>query len=85
LYKPSKRGILEINEMGLGLAAERSLLNSDRSIRVIPRYPDKLDPNLAAQIDIVQGSIDDASVLAEALNGIESLFWCVPQSPLCCD
>ncbi len=29
LYKPSKRGILEINEAGLGLAAERS--HRDRS------------------------------------------------------
>jgi uncharacterized protein YbjT (DUF2867 family) len=64
----------------IGRHVLRSLVNTNQSVRVIVRHPDKLDPNLAAQIDIVQGYIDDASVLAEALNGIESLFWCIPQS-----
>jgi uncharacterized protein YbjT (DUF2867 family) len=64
----------------IGRHVVRSLVNANQSVRVIARYPDKLDSNLAAQVDIVQGSIDDASVLAEALNGIESLFWCIPQS-----
>ncbi|PZV18850.1 MAG: NmrA family transcriptional regulator [Pseudanabaena sp.] len=64
----------------IGRHVLRSLVNTNQSVRVIVRHPDKLALDLAAQIDIVQGSIDDASVLAKALNGIESLFWCIPQS-----
>jgi uncharacterized protein YbjT (DUF2867 family) len=58
----------------------RSLINAGRSVRVIARYPDKIDPDIATQIEIIQGSIDDLKVLSLALKGVESLFWCIPQS-----
>jgi nucleoside-diphosphate-sugar epimerase len=31
------------------------------------------------RIEVVQGSIDDPAVLARALTGADTLFWCVPQ------
>jgi uncharacterized protein YbjT (DUF2867 family) len=56
------------------------LLAAGESLRLIARYPDRLDAAIAAQTEVIQGSIDDPKVLSQALNGAESLFWCIPQS-----
>ena len=64
----------------IGRHVVRSLVNAGRSVRVIARHPDKIDPDVANQIEIIQGSIADSNVLSLALNGVESLFWCIPQS-----
>ncbi|ARV59628.1 hypothetical protein BZZ01_14195 [Nostocales cyanobacterium HT-58-2] len=64
----------------IGRHVVRELMNAGKSIRVIVRNPNKLGADVRAYAKIVQGSIDDAAILTEALNGAEALFWCVPQS-----
>lgn len=64
----------------IGRHVVNQLLEAGKSLRLIARYPDRLDPTILARTEVIQGSIDDPEVLSTALNGAESLFWCVPQS-----
>jgi uncharacterized protein YbjT (DUF2867 family) len=64
----------------IGRHVVNQLLEAGESLRLIARYPDRLDPAIAARTEIIQGSIDDPKVLLQALEGSESLFWCIPQS-----
>ncbi len=64
----------------IGRHVVRSLVDSGQSVRVISRNPDKLDADISERVDIITGSLDDVSILAEAIDGVDSLFWCVPAS-----
>jgi uncharacterized protein YbjT (DUF2867 family) len=64
----------------IGHQVVRKLLNAGESLRVIARNPHKLAKDIRSQVEVVQGSTDDADVLAQALNGADALFWCIPQS-----
>jgi uncharacterized protein YbjT (DUF2867 family) len=64
----------------IGRHVVNQLLAAGESLRTIVRYPDRLDRLISARTDVIQGSIDDPQVLLQALNGAESLFWCIPQS-----
>ena len=55
------------------------LLSSGAPVRAIARDPEKLTPH--PNLQIVQGSTDDAATLARAFEGAQSVFWCVP-SPM---
>lgn len=62
----------------IGSKLVRELLAADEAVRVIARDPDKLSAEVRAQVEVVRGSSDDASVLDRALAGAESLFHVVP-------
>jgi uncharacterized protein YbjT (DUF2867 family) len=64
----------------IGQGVLRGLLAAHEAIRVIARDPSRLMSEAAGRIEVVQGSIDDPTVLAKALTGADTLFWCVPQS-----
>ena len=51
-------------------------------MRVIARDPARLPEEVRAQVEAVRGSTDDPAVLRRALEGVESLFWCVPSESL---
>jgi uncharacterized protein YbjT (DUF2867 family) len=62
----------------IGSKLIRELLAANEAMRVIARDPDKLPADVRAQVDVVRGSSDEASVLDRALAGAESLFHVVP-------
>jgi uncharacterized protein YbjT (DUF2867 family) len=64
----------------IGRYVVNQLLQAGESLRLIARYPDKLDSAIAAQTEVIQGSIDDVEILTQAFEGADSVFWCVPQS-----
>jgi uncharacterized protein YbjT (DUF2867 family) len=64
----------------IGQGVLRGLLAANQAVRVIARDPSRLMPETQGRSEVVQGSIDDPAVLAKALTGADTLFWCVPQS-----
>lgn len=64
----------------IGRHVVSQLLEAGESLRLIARYPDKLDSAIAAQTEVIQGSINDVEILTQAFEGADSVFWCVPQS-----
>ena len=55
------------------------LLAPEFSVRIISREPSRLTQEIRDQVELVCGSIDDAKTLRSALDGVESMFWCVPR------
>ena len=64
----------------IGSKVVQDLLAAGKSVRVIQRDPAKLAPDVREKAEVIQGSTDDESVLMQALDGAESLFWLVPPS-----
>jgi uncharacterized protein YbjT (DUF2867 family) len=56
------------------------LLDAGEALRVVARHPEKLADSVRDRAVVIQGSIDDAQVLIQALDGAEAMFWCIPQS-----
>ena len=55
--------------------------SSDAKIRVIVRDPSRLPAQVLDQVEVIQGSHSDASIMDQALEGASSLFWlCPPDS-----
>lgn len=63
----------------IGHRVLRLLLDAGVSVRVIARDPSKLVPD--ARVDVVQGSMADPAVIAQALPGVTSVFWLPPGDP----
>ena len=64
----------------IGSKLVKELLSADAKVRVIVRDPAKLAPEVRDKVEVVKGSTDDESVLSDAFEGAESLFWVVPPS-----
>lgn len=64
----------------IGRHVVNQLLKAGESLRLIARYPDRLDPAIAARAEVIQGSIDDVEILTQSFEGADCVFWCVPQS-----
>ena len=54
------------------------LLAAGERVRVVARHPDKLSPEIRGNVEVVQGSTDDAAVLDRAFAGARALFWLIP-------
>jgi uncharacterized protein YbjT (DUF2867 family) len=67
-------------KIGSRIVAE--LLAPEFSVRVIAREPQRLAKDIREQVEVIRGSTDDAATLRRALDGVESLFWCVPAESL---
>src|SRR5688572_9683022 len=65
----------------IGRQVLRELLAPEFSVRVIACDPGRLPTEIREQVEVFQGSTDDAELLRRALDGVESLFWCVPGEP----
>ena len=66
----------------IGQRVLRELLAPEFSVRVIARDPARLPGEIREQVEAVRGSTDDPAALRRALEGVESLFWCVPTESL---
>jgi uncharacterized protein YbjT (DUF2867 family) len=66
----------------IGRRVLRELLAPEFSVRVIARDPARLPADVREQVEFVRGSTDDPAALGRALQGVESLFWCVPTESL---
>jgi uncharacterized protein YbjT (DUF2867 family) len=62
----------------IGWRVLSELLAPEFSVRVIARDPSRLPAEIREQVELVRGSTDDPVALRRALEGVESLFWCVP-------
>jgi uncharacterized protein YbjT (DUF2867 family) len=51
-------------------------------VRIVTRNPDRLASDIRDQVEMVQGSTDDAGALREALDGVDAVFWCIPRPPI---
>ena len=64
----------------IGSQVLKNLLAAHAAVRVVARDPAKLAPEVHGKAEIVQGSIDDETVLTRAFEGAESVFLVVPPS-----
>ena len=64
----------------IGSKVLKNLLAANADVRVIARDPAKLAPEVHGKVEVVQGSMDDESVLARACEGAESVFHVVAPS-----
>lgn len=55
-------------------------LAAGEATRVLVRDPSRLASEAHGRCDIVQGDLRDPAALARALDGVEGVFFCVPQS-----
>ncbi|WP_308917632.1 NAD(P)H-binding protein [Jannaschia sp. LMIT008] len=65
----------------IGTRVLKGLLEGGEPIRVVLRDPSNLDSDVRGQIDVVQGSHADATVIGPALDGIDAVFWLPPGPP----
>ncbi len=56
------------------------LLAANEAVRVVARDPSRLAPEVRSRVEVVTGSLDDESVMQQALEGAESVFLVVPPS-----
>ena len=66
----------------IGRRVLRELLAPEFSVRVVARDPARLPEDVRHQVEVVRGSTDDVATLRCALDGVETLFWCVPAESL---
>jgi uncharacterized protein YbjT (DUF2867 family) len=65
----------------IGRRVLNELLAPEFSVRIIARHLARLPENILEQVEVVQGSTDEAATLRRALDGVEALFWRVPSAP----
>lgn len=61
----------------VGRAVTEKLLEAGEKVTVIARHPERLG-ELASQVRVVKGSLDDSVVLEQAFAGVEIVFWVTP-------
>ncbi|HEV2646926.1 MAG TPA: NmrA family NAD(P)-binding protein [Acidobacteriaceae bacterium] len=64
----------------IGSKVVQDLLTANEAVRVVVRDPGRLSANVRNNVEVIQGSTDDESVLEAAFKGAEGLFWVVPPS-----
>ncbi len=64
----------------VGSRVVRLLVQAGVRPRVLVRDPVKLDPELRPLVDEARGDLLDEAFVAEALQGVEALFWASPES-----
>jgi uncharacterized protein YbjT (DUF2867 family) len=57
------------------------LVTAGEPVRAVARDRTRIDPDISAKAEVVEGSMDDPATLAKALDGAEAVFWCVPPNP----
>ncbi len=62
----------------IGQEVVANLVAQKADVRVIVREASKLSDHVRDQVDVIEGSHAEASVLDRALDGADALFWLVP-------
>ena len=50
------------------------------SLRVLVRNPGKLPPQIKQSVEVIEGNHNDSLTLTRALEGVDAMFWCQPDS-----
>jgi uncharacterized protein YbjT (DUF2867 family) len=58
----------------------RQIVQMGQPVRVLVRDPQKIPHEIRTQIEIVQGSLLDLHTLIHAMEGCETVYYCIPQS-----
>jgi uncharacterized protein YbjT (DUF2867 family) len=64
----------------IGSPVVKDLLSAGEAVRVIVRDQAKLAPEIRGRVEVVEGSHDDAAVVAKACDAADSYFLLVPPS-----
>lgn len=76
-----KRIVITTPTGNIGGQVLANMLASGATIRVIARDPSQLSIPVREQVEIVQGSHGDATVVDRAFKGVDTVFWlCPPDS-----
>jgi len=62
----------------LGRLVVRELLAPEFSVRVIVADPAQLPETIQPHVEVVQGALEDAATMQDALAGVEALFFSLP-------
>lgn len=62
----------------IGSKVVAALVAANAPVRVIARHPDRLAPEIAATVEVIEGAHDDDSTLDRAFAGADTVFWLVP-------
>ncbi len=54
------------------------LVAAGEPVRAVARDRTRIEPDLSAKADVVEGSHADPVTLGKALDGAEAVFWCIP-------
>ena len=65
----------------IGSQVLKQLLAAGESVRVVARNPDRLPADVRQRVEVVQGSHSEASVVDQAFQGADTVFWLVPSDP----
>lgn len=65
----------------IGHQVVQNLLDSGEPVRVIVRDPDRIPTPVRQQVEIVQGSHGDPTVVEQAFTGADAVFWLFPSDP----
>jgi len=64
----------------IGSKVLKKLIAGNAQVRVLIRDPEKLSEKTRNQVEIVQGSLDDAKSVAKVFNGADTVFFNIPPS-----
>jgi len=65
----------------IGHQVVENLLKQSEPVRVIVRDPSRLADSVRDRVDIVQGSHGERTVVDQAFEGADAVFWLVPPDP----
>jgi uncharacterized protein YbjT (DUF2867 family) len=63
----------------IGRRILRELLAPEFSVRIVSRNPLLLPKSIREQVQVFQGCTDSGKTLRQALEGVDAMFWCVPE------
>ena len=70
--------VINTPNSNIGRALAMRLLDAGERITVLSRDKNKIDELLRREARVIEGSFENPALLAEALEGSESLFWLTP-------
>ena len=62
----------------IGRNVLKQLVEAGELVRVIARDRSRIEPGLSGPVEVIEGSHGDPDTIAQALDGAEAVFWCVP-------
>jgi uncharacterized protein YbjT (DUF2867 family) len=63
----------------IGRRVLSELLAPEFSVRVVSRNPELLPRRIREQVELVHGSTEDVNTMRQALDGLDAMFWCIPE------
>jgi len=58
----------------------RQLIDQGQKVRIFARDPEKISADILEKVEVATGSLLNESEFTEALQGCDTLYFCIPQS-----